>query len=97
MSVTIIVEIAAKPGKRATLIEQLAPMMPETRAQPGCRSMEIYSAQDCPNTMVAIEEWDDRPSYDAYLNWRIETGMMADIMQLAEGGPTIRFFDENAT
>lgn len=76
MAHTVMVDWNCKLGKGRELLELLSSALIATRAYAGCRSVETYVDQDNPNVIVLWEKWDDRPSQEAYLAWRVSTGMV---------------------
>ncbi|MSQ44173.1 MAG: hypothetical protein EXR45_08210 [Chloroflexi bacterium] len=57
-------------------LELLSSALIDTRAYAGCRSVETYVDQDNPDVIVLWEKWDDRPSFETYLAWRVATGLV---------------------
>ena len=48
----------------------------DTRAFEGNEAIEVYADQENPDLIVLWEKWGARENYDAYLAWRMETGLM---------------------
>ena len=44
--------------------------------------------------MVIVEKWESREIYEAYLNWRVETGVFDSVAVLLDKPPSIRFYDD---
>ena len=65
----------------------------ETRAYDGCRGVEVIENMDKPGNLILYERWDTREKYEAYLAWRLESGVMDSFAAMLEGEPSIRFFD----
>ena len=93
MSVTVLLEVTAKPEYTDTLIDMFANNFKETRQYEG--NIDIYMTRDHddPNTLVLVEQWETRPHYERYLAWRTETGVGEKLASMAAAGPTIRYFD----
>ncbi len=64
------------PGMGAVLLDAFSTSLGDTRAFDGCRSVETFVDSDNPDTILLIEEWDSRAQQEAYLTWRVETGML---------------------
>jgi quinol monooxygenase YgiN len=76
MSHTAVVEFPCNSGKGKELLEVFRAALVDTRAFEGCESIETYSDQEDPDRIVLWEKWATRANYDAYLAWRMETGLM---------------------
>lgn len=76
MSHTAVVEFPCHPGKGKELLDTLRVALADTRAFEGCESIETYSDQEEPDRVMLWEKWATRANYDAYLAWRMETGLM---------------------
>ena len=93
MSVIVVVEWKAKTGNGAAMREKILSILPDTRSWKGCQWLELIVNQDDPDNLVVWERWDDRASYEDYLKWRVDAGMVATLRSMAVGGPSIRFYD----
>ena len=83
----VIVSFPAKEGMLEDLKETLKAALPETRSFDGCISVDTY-IEDSTNTIHLIEDWETLEHQSKYLNWRIETGLLALLEPLLEGGST---------
>jgi len=93
MSVTVALEIKAKPGKADDIIEFFRKALPEHRSYGGCEGLTVHRNQDDPDAFVLWEHWATRPNYEAYLAWRDETGVLKDFLDMLDGDPTFNFYD----
>lgn len=75
MSHTVVAEFVCNPGKGAEFLALLLPALAETRAFEGCELVEAYTDQDNADVIVLWEKWAAREKHQAYLAWRMETGM----------------------
>jgi quinol monooxygenase YgiN len=48
----------------------------DTRAFDGNEGIEVYTDQENPDLVLLWEKWRARSDYDAYLAWRMETGLL---------------------
>jgi quinol monooxygenase YgiN len=64
------------PGMGADLLTVFTTALADTRAFDGCVSVETFVDANNPDTVVLIEDWDSKAQQEAYLNWRIENGMI---------------------
>jgi quinol monooxygenase YgiN len=65
-----------KPEATAPLLERFAEALPDTRAFPGCRSVDVFRNDEDPNKIILIEEWDSRTDHEKYMAWRNRDGTM---------------------
>ena len=86
MSHTVIAEINCQEGIGGTFLSGLLPALAETRAFQGCESVETYTDADSPDRIFLWEKWATREDQEAYLAWRVETGMI-DQMAPAMASP----------
>ena len=57
-----------------TLEEGFRNAFGDTRAYAGCISIDAY-LDEAASTFVVVQDWESFDHYDAYLNWRIESGL----------------------
>ena len=81
----VIVSFPAKEEKLDILKNAMKDALPETRAYDGCISVDTY-IEESTNTIHLIEDWESLEHQAAYLNWRVETGLLTDLDHLLEGG-----------
>ena len=94
MGVIVTVEWQAKPGNGAAMRKAILEVLPETRSYKGCQWLELIVNQDDPENLVVWERWDTRASYEAYLQWRVDKGVVSSLGSLAvRSKPNIRFYD----
>ena len=85
MSQFVVAEFHAAPGKLDELTAALKQALPETRAYDGCLGLESWLDAER-STIVLTEQWESHDHYDRYLAWRGETGVLAAVATLLEGG-----------
>ena len=81
----VIVSFPAKEGMMEELKETMKAVLPDTRAFEGCISVDTYT-EEATNTIHLIEDWETLDNQAAYLNWRIETGLLDVLEPLLDGG-----------
>ena len=81
----VIVSFPAKEGMLDNLKETLKLALPETRTFDGCISVVTF-IEKATNTIHLIEDWETLDNQAAYLNWRIETGLLDVLEPLLDGG-----------
>jgi quinol monooxygenase YgiN len=72
--VTLLVK--CQPGKGADLLAAFTTALVDTRNFDGCVSVQTFVDADNPDTVLLVEEWESRDQQEAYLTWRIESGMI---------------------
>ena len=81
----VIVSFPAKEESLETLKEAMRRALPETRSFDGCHSVNTF-IEESTNTIHLIEDWESLNHQAAYLNWRVETGLLDDLDSFLEGG-----------
>ena len=84
MSVKVIVELKAKPGRRdelRSLIEQLA-----TRERPdGYHGSTYYASLDDPDLLIDVSDWESPDSRSAHLAKAMAAGAYDPVLELLAG------------
>ncbi len=96
MSVSVILEVTAKPDCLEALKNTLEEILPDTRSFNGCKGVTVMSNQDNPLNLVLLETWSTREHYEKYLAWRAERGDLEALAALLSYEPSIRYFDSFA-
>ena len=93
MTCLVILEIKLKKD----LIEEFRAwerkILPDTRGFPGCASLSVVQNQDEPTSIAVLTQWDSRKQFESYFNWRNESGVFPELMQMLDGAPSLRYFD----
>lgn len=97
MSVTVFLELTAKPGLSAELAAFVADMLPVTRTAQGCEGLVIVRSHRDDHTFAVVQTWRSRELYLAYSNWRQERGDLAPFPRLLDRPPRLEFYDILAT
>lgn len=93
MTVSVLLEVHGKPGNAQMLKDTFKKILPDTRAYDGCQGVEVVANQDDPECILLIERWESRSHYEKYLGWREETGFVAELVDMLDQPPSIRYFD----
>jgi quinol monooxygenase YgiN len=64
---TVIAEIAAKPGKREELRARLVSMVEPTRAEQGCVQYDLHESNSEPGRFFFLETWASGEMLDRHL------------------------------
>lgn len=89
MSVTVILEAKVKQGRKVNLLQLLTKHLPDTHKFNGFIDISIYSEEDT-ELVIFISKWQSFEVYQQYLQWRIDTGVMATLGSLLAAPPVIR-------
>ena len=94
MAINVSVDLSIKSERLDEFMGILRGALPDTRARKGFQSLSVHQDQERPGRIYLWERWDSRPDYDAYLNWRMETGFMDALGPFVEGEPVFSYFDD---
>ena len=96
MSQTVHALFQCQPGKGAELLAILGSDqgLVATRAFEGCESIETYTDADNPDTIVLWEKFATRANHEAYLEWRIETGMIDMLGSILASDLQVTYLDD---
>ena len=97
MSQTVHALFQCQPGKGAELLAILGSDqgLVATRAFEGCESIETYTDADNPDTIVLWEKFATRANHEAYLAWRIETGMIDMLGSILTSDLQVTYLDDH--
>ena len=92
MSVMITLEMPVKPDVLEDYLNILKGALVETRSYKGCRSVTTLVDQET-SSIVLVEEWDSVEDQQAYIAWRVETGLIDAIAPFMQGELVTRTYD----
>jgi quinol monooxygenase YgiN len=75
--VTITIDMVVRLELTEQVCAGIPAMFTDTRRFAGFRSIRVVRHKDEPNRLIVIESWDREADYQAYLDWRTESGEMA--------------------
>ncbi|MBF0276554.1 MAG: antibiotic biosynthesis monooxygenase [SAR324 cluster bacterium] len=93
MSVTVVLELQAKPESSDELRATLKAILPDTRAFEGCESIEVVGNQEDACNLIIYEKWTSRAQNEKYMQWRTETGALEKLGAMLAQAPSFRFYD----
>jgi Uncharacterized conserved protein len=96
MAVTVIATTRVKPEAADGFARGMEKNLVETRAYDGCISVHGFRNQDDPSHIIAIEQWESRDKYLAYVAWRRSTGLLDRLAAILEEPMNPSFFDQIA-
>ena len=84
-----------KPGVAGCqpILDFLSEILPDTRAFDGCQDLQVYQEGDG-EALVFIEYWDSAAHYQRYLDWRTESGVLNQLVDLLAEPPVIRIAED---
>jgi len=94
LSQTVHAVFACNEGLGAGLVETLKSALVDTRAFDGCESIEVYVDADEPDTVTLWEKFATRAHHEAYLAWRVETGLLDMLAPILAEDLTITYLDD---
>ncbi len=97
MSQTVHVIFSCQAGKGADFLALMESDqgLVATRAFEGCESVEVYTDVDNPDTIVLWEKFATRANHEAYLAWRIETGMIDMLGSILASDLQVTYLDDH--
>ena len=88
----ITLEMPVKPEMLEDYLNILKGALVETRSYKGCRSVTTLVDQET-SSVVLVEEWDSAEDQQAYMAWRMETGLIDAISPFMQGELVTRTYD----
>ena len=91
--VIVNLQLSVKPEQLAAMKTRFASeVLPDTRNYSGCNALYMTENIDVPNQVEFVSIWASKEDYDTYLNWRDETGLLAEMAEkYLESEPVFRF------
>ena len=87
MTVFVTLESHLQAGKLDEFLEQmLADALPQTRVYSGCISVQTLA--DRQSKAVLLVEWASYEHQQAYMDWRMETGLLEALAPFVPGPPS---------
>ncbi len=90
MSISVILELDIKPEFAKDFEQGVQQAFPETRAFPGCISVNACRHESRPNVYLFIEHWREQADYENYIKWRTETAFMDQLASIVASPPVTR-------
>ncbi len=90
---TVILELNFKPGLGATMLPGILPSLDDTRARDGAILIEAYVDADNPDRVLVWQKWESRPQQQAYLQWRLDNGLMETLADVVTEPPRFLHLD----
>lgn len=97
MATTVVLDIYTKPDRLEEMRDFLRERIPEALAFEGSLGVEIVENMDSPGNLVFYEKWESRHNYEQYYAWRESSGVLESFVELLDGDPVIRYFEDYGT
>ena len=91
MSVMVTVEWPAKSKTLSEFLDVLKQALVATRAYDGCENVQTY-VEKSTGSVLLVEVWATEEHRQAYLKWRMETGLRDAMAGYLDGAPIARIF-----
>ena len=95
MAIMVTVKFPVQEGKAAAFVEMLGQVLPDTRAYAGCISVKTFAEAEGDH-VILVEEWESKDHQQAYLGWRVETGLLEGIAPFIRSDPEFGFYEIRA-
>ena len=87
MAIHVTLELSIQPGKANEFIGMATEAFEVTRTKKGFIDIVATQSIDDENKIVFLEKWETAEDYNAYFNWRVETGFMDAIAPFMAAPP----------
>ena len=85
MSFVVVAKFPCKQGQVEAMGDLFKTALSDTREFAGCERIDVV-LNEAAGTYLLVEYWDEESSYDAYLQWRTDTGIAEVLAPHIEGG-----------
>ena len=86
-------QLKANPETLAEFMDWFAGILPDTRNYEGCSEVNFCVNHTGEDDIEVISKWDSKESYDAYLHWREDSGLLAELPEWLASEPVFRFLE----
>ena len=90
MSLRLVIEINARPGKGAELAKLQAARCLEVQKEPGCLQFEIFQSAVNPDKLSLLELWADQAALDVHAAKNAAAAPNQAMAELRGDGPAAR-------
>ena len=84
MSVMVTLEIPVVKEKIEGFLDVLREALKETRVYDGCQKVETFVEEET-GSVLLVELWETAQHQQAYLNWRMESGLVEALGEFLNG------------
>ncbi len=90
----VLVDLKPGDGGCQPILDFLSGILPDTRAFDGCQDLRVYIEGDG-EAILFVEYWDSAAHYQRYLEWRTETGVLNQLVEMLAAPPAIRVTEDS--
>ncbi len=90
MSVRLVINIKAAPGRGNELLKAQEQRCVEVRSEPGCQQFEIFQSGNDPDNLCLLELWADQAALDVHAGVNASRPANPAMDELRAGGPPSR-------
>ena len=90
MEISTNIQLTTKPGLGGEVIELLKSILPDTRAYDGNLAQYIVSDVEDSDKIEGFGRWESKEKFEAYFQWRIDTGFMEKLGEYLAAEPVLR-------
>jgi quinol monooxygenase YgiN len=90
MSVRLVINMKAAPGKGAQLLKAMEERCVEVRKEPGCEQFEAFQSGNDPDKLCLLELWADQAALDVHAAANANSPPNPAMAELRAGGPGTR-------
>jgi quinol monooxygenase YgiN len=94
MSIHVVTEFHAKPGRGDDVEKLLLEILGESLTHEGCEVIRILRDQDDADHVAGFTQWTQRRNYENYLTWRTEQGFTDTFEAMLTEPLVIHYYDE---
>lgn len=93
-TVNVVAILKCLPGKEASLLDVLHPLVTSTRTEPGCIDYLLHRETANTDTFVFYETWQNQAALDAHMTMPHFTAFVAATKTLLAAQPDIRVLQQ---
>lgn len=91
--ISLTMDLSVKEGRMDAFLELLLKVLPETRGYDGCERFDVWIDTETNNRVVFSEDWQSKEKQQAYLQWRIDTGVFDVLLDYLNSPPETEYFE----
>jgi len=92
MALMVTLEIPLFPNQSSEMIALLKRALVDTRNYAGCQSIKVFLKEDR-TSLLLTQFWDSKEHQEAYLAWRIDTGLAGLVEPFIPGPLIFRYYE----
>jgi len=90
MEITTNLQVQAKEGMGGELLELVKSTLTVTRTKDGCIAYYAVSDIEDGDKIEIFGRWESKEKFEAYFQWRVETGFMEKLGEYLAAEPVVR-------